>query len=375
MSKSKLALRAIGIIVVTACGYAGGVLSTRHPVEEAKVRAANSRPGVWSRLPRVYGRIVACLPSPDFSRIAVAYTRQTPLCPIQTIAIFDLKQKKLRGDIRPAVGAPSAPWTWSPDSKWLTIPEEERETRMISRDGRVKVVPTNRVATDIVWRQDEPRKFLYTCCDPYVYEYDLSTHRERPIKTEFTYAEWLCTVNGKPCVMGVPNDSSRKSIKACLVDTGRAVLSVTAPSNGKHSSIYSIEMSPDGRFVALVSEDHTGVIGIIARVTDLGSVLSDRSRALYVEERSHPFFRVAWPTYSGNSVCIVSGRAVDLSDGCIKYVYEGVTRLAHWTPITRNSKQIPRWLEVGYYGLYICGDDHSLERIPILGHRAMDGRN
>lgn len=364
----KLASRTVLMLLIAACGYIGGILTTRTPARYAGVQAADTRPDVWEHVPEVDGQIGDCLPSPDHSRIAILYGKRTTVSVIPTIAILDPSERRLLGQINPSVGAPSAPWTWSPDSKWLTIPEEENKITMISRDGQVRVLPTGKVAADVVWREGQPGKLLYTNCTPYVYEYDLATGEERPIRTGFKYAEWLFSVNGNPCVAGIDKSGSTRSMRVCLVDGGETTLSVTAPAG--YSSVRSLEQSPDGRFVAMVCENPRA-IGIVARTQDLPSVLRDRPRALLVEDLCSPIFRVTWPSKNGDSCGIINGHTVDLTDGCLNYRYPNMTRMADWTAVTKNGKRMTRWLGVGKFGLTVFTPD-EWQSSPLLAHTAND---
>lgn len=367
MSKSKLALQIIIAIVIAACGYAGGVFATRHPVENNNEKKIGPRPEVWNHLPQVDGEIIDCLPSPDYSRIAVLYSRQTPLCPIRTIAIFDPVRKKLLGKIDLSCGAPLAPWTWSPDSKWLTVPEEEQNLRMISRNGLVKVIPTNTFISDIVWREDQPHKLLYTSSG--LYEYDLNTHSKCVIKTKSS-AMRLFSVSGKPYATCAVRTASGgiKSVEIILVDTEESVLRITAPDNGEYSTIHSVELSPDGKYASLVCTYKSRCLGIIAKSSNVERVLSDRSKALFVTELPNPILQITWPTEDAVTSAIVNGRIVDLQDGCLRYSPPNVKWLASWKSVTRDGKQVPSWLDVGKFGLCITTGDHQTELTPILSH-------
>jgi len=345
MTRTKVA---VVIILLIACIAAG---------------AAVPKPEAWDSLPKVNGKIVDCLPSPDHSRIAVVYEKPARFCPDPVIAIYDVVEKRLVGEVDPIVGALSAQWTWSPDSKWLNVPDDEQGLRLISRNGKVADIPTKKYVTALVWRADQPSKFLYTSCDSYVYEYDLDRKSERRIKSGLDYAEELFNVNGKPCVSGEMKLGSAKPVR--LVDTGRTAFNPARLSESEWSSIKSIELSPDSRFVSLACDRNKGCLGIIARKADLASVLRNMSKALYVKKIGCPIFPVAWD--AEGTFAIVDGRAVDLRNGRLKPSPDGVKRLAGWSPIVKNGRQIQQWLAVDGNGLFLWPDDPSLGKTPLVG--------
>jgi len=366
MNKKKLAFWVLCFLFAVS-GYISGVIISHDKTEKASKQKTISKPDVWRHLPEVDGEIVACLPSPDYTRIAVLYHRATPLCRIPVIAIFDPEKNIFIGEIKPQVGVTMAPWTWSPDSKWLTVSEENDELRMISRNGQVKVIPLNNVMSDIIWREDQPGKFLYISTG--LFEYDLDTQTEREIKTEST-AVRLFTLNGKPSASEIIGDSN-KTIRVYLIDTGESVLWITVPD--EYSAIYKVELSPDGNFISIVCQSGMSVLGIIARRVDAKSVLQDRSKALFVEELPNYLNRVIWPIDKLSNCAIIDGYTVDLTDGCLKYGEKGIQRLARWKPALRNGRQIPQWLDIGRFGLVVCTDSYPQEITPLLGHKQIIG--
>jgi len=253
-------------------------------------------------VPRVNAEIIRPVASPDFSRIALALrTKQKPSRHSDeysySAAIFDPVGKRIIA---------RNTWygnefKWSPDSKWLAVPDDNagNGVLVIDRDGCHRLVLRREVGwARFTWRESSPHKFVYATAYSRIREYDVDTGVDRLLVDKKLYqVVGLFNVKGRLCAAfwarRAPSEQARDRVFVTDVDTGRIIVNVPGyGAFGGEDGVY-FDMSPDGEHFVVRSGSGLSTVIFIGRTANASTTFKTHA-TIYSDGGADQHDHLSW---------------------------------------------------------------------------------
>lgn len=243
-------------------------------------------------------KVTSVSAAPDGQRAAVHFTDNRPseyernLYTRHAVAIFNLASGNRLSPTYPANSRslPIGSVAWSRDGVWFAYIESD-ELSVIDRDGIRYTVPNTRDVRDFLWSPETTDTILYTRYEDHVdtiSAYQVPSGRTKTMLRGGDYLQ-LFTVRNKACV------SDRRGATIQEVTSKKHIL--TIPYSGfyaKTDGAFFLEMSPDGKYVAMCLGASGWTCAVIFHANDAGSIFRKEHLAIYWQE-DHSFSRLSWP--------------------------------------------------------------------------------
>ncbi|OPZ87535.1 MAG: hypothetical protein BWY76_00411 [bacterium ADurb.Bin429] len=249
-------------------------------------------------------KVTSVSAAPDGRRAAVHFTDNTPseyernLYTRHAVAIFDLDSGKRLSPTSPANSRylPPGPVAWSHDGACFAYIGRDHiadsdELFVIGRDGIRRPVPNTRDVRDFLWSPETADTILYVRYEEHVdtvSAYHVPSGQTKRMLWGGDYLQ-LFTVRNKACV------SDRRGATILAVTSKKRIL--TIPYSGfyaKTDGAFFLEMSPDGKYVAMCLGASGWTCAFIFHASDAGSIFRKEHLAIYWQE-DHSFLRLSWP--------------------------------------------------------------------------------
>lgn len=322
--------------------------------------------------PQVNAEIVQIKVSPDQSLLALELADAKDR---HSVMIFDLENKKVKAVI-PDI---SGDFLWSKDSKNLAVLDEPNTAWAISRNGDKTRIKIGGTFYDFTWREDKADSYFYRD-DDFVVHGNLESGDTDKVKMPHT-VESAFNVNGKPCCSYTIREGSYQDDKTTMyameVDSKKLILTVPFSKEMGDWDPPTLEMSPNGRYIAVRARASGSTLFVVARTADSADVFRHPHKAIMYQTDVMVIYSINWLPigYNDHDLAVVSEVAefliLDLHNGNRQHaMFLGpIIKLAElWKPESGGTWE-KDWLYVTKRGLEAYLDREAEKPTLLLRHK------